>query len=73
MKSRYFVWNPQGRVPSFEHSSIVNAKLEAERLARLNPGQRFIVLESVGECIKSDVTWAPHEQEQPFNESEIPF
>ncbi|HBG32061.1 MAG TPA: hypothetical protein DDW98_15790, partial [Gammaproteobacteria bacterium] len=40
-------WNPNGRSPTFRHPSEQNAVTEAERLARLNPGETFIVLESV--------------------------
>jgi glutathione S-transferase len=43
----WLVWNPNGRSPTFRHPSEQNAVTEAERLARLNPGETFIVLESV--------------------------
>ncbi len=43
----WFVWNPDGRSPTFRHLSEDNAVTEAERLARLNPGETFVVLESV--------------------------
>jgi hypothetical protein len=43
----WFVWNPDGRAPSFRHQTIESATQEAERLARLNPGNTFVVLESV--------------------------
>lgn len=71
MKPRYFVWSPRGRVPSFEHPTAQNAKIEAERLARLNPGEKFMVLQSIAECEKVDVTWREHQPD--FQESDIPF
>ena len=43
----WFVWNPDGRSPSFRHRSEDSAVAEAERLARINPGETFVVLESV--------------------------
>lgn len=47
-------------VPYFKHDSENNARAEAERLARLNPGQEFTVLESIATVVKSDVNWIPH-------------
>lgn len=43
----WLVWNQNGSSPSYQHHSIDSATSEAERLARRNPGERFIVLESV--------------------------
>lgn len=43
----WFVWNPGGRNPAFRHRSEESAVDEAERLARNNPGETFVVLESV--------------------------
>lgn len=45
--SFWMVWNPEGRAPTYRHTSEGSAKTEAERLARANPGQTFVVLESV--------------------------
>jgi len=71
-KTRWFVWNPNGRVPHFEHSTTRNARLEAERLARQNPGQKFLVLQSVCEVVKDDVVWVEHEKPKE-EQCEIPF
>lgn len=57
----WFVWNPQRRAPSYKHPSKESAKTEAERLARLNPGEEFIVLESVATCVSRGVVWEQHE------------
>lgn len=46
--------------PTYRHSSAMVAKAEAERLARINPGQSFTVLESLATVCKTDITWQPH-------------
>ena len=46
-KPFWLVWNPAGRPPLYRHESQLAATSEAERLARANPGQTFVVLESV--------------------------
>lgn len=43
----WMVWNPCGNQPRVRHDSERAAVTEAERLARLNPGEHFIVLEAV--------------------------
>ncbi len=40
----WMVWNVEGRAPTYKHASHASAVNEAERLARLNPGQTFAVL-----------------------------
>jgi len=54
-KPFWMVWNEQGQAPRYKHPTKVSAQREAERLARLNRGQSFIVLESVQACISNDV------------------
>lgn len=44
----WMVWNPNGRAPTYRHDSKESATREAERLARANPEQTFIVLKAVG-------------------------
>lgn len=56
----WFVWNENGRNPTYKHQTFDSAKIEAERLANLNPGQTFVVLESRAECRKNSVTWIQH-------------
>lgn len=56
--------------PTFRHPSFDSAKAEAERLARAVPGSEFVVLESVGSVVKSDVSWFHHD---PDSENDIPF
>ncbi len=47
MKIFYLVWNEQGDCPTFKHLSFTSAQQEAKRLAKLNQGQKFHVLESI--------------------------
>jgi hypothetical protein len=69
---KWFVWNPQGRIPTFEHPNEDSARKEAARLARLNSGQRFLVLKSVAEVEVNDLRWREFD-DMPFHEGEIPF
>jgi hypothetical protein len=39
-----FVWTKHGRLPRVAHGTDEDALREAERLARKNPGRKFIVL-----------------------------
>ena len=64
----WMVWNPQGHQPTHKHGTEQEAIAEAERLARLNPKQRFHVLEAKCCCIfdpqpvkwvKVDPEWLP--------------
>ena len=51
-------WMVVGRgTPTHRHPTLQSAKAEAERLARIDPTQEFVVLESVSACKKNDVTW----------------
>lgn len=46
----------KGRGPtSMVHTSLHSAEEEADRLARVNPGEAFIVLEAVSAHVKTDV------------------
>lgn len=48
MKPFYYVFNPERDKPTYRHKSVESAIEEAERLAQLNPGEDFVVLEAVG-------------------------
>lgn len=54
-KPFWLVWNPQGYNPQHKHNSEDGATREAERLARANPGQTFIVMESVGALVVDNI------------------
>jgi hypothetical protein len=43
-KGEFFVWTKSGRPPRFAHPTQEAAEKEAERLAKLNPGKKFIVM-----------------------------
>jgi hypothetical protein len=55
-KSLYWVvWSPRSRRPPyFRHTSLDSAAAEAERLAALNPGRHFYVLQCVGFVMNGD-------------------
>jgi hypothetical protein len=44
-KGGFFVWTKKGHRPRYKHDTHASALKEAKRLARLNPGSRFIVQE----------------------------
>lgn len=54
-KQFWMVWNPLGSAPTFMHDSEMKASQEAERLARMNPGKCFYVLEAVGARMVNDM------------------
>lgn len=64
----WFVWNTNGRNPTYRHTSEASATSEAERLARLHPGETFVVLESV--CARRVDDMLRIEMRQ---DSEVPF
>jgi len=43
----YVVWNPAHGKPTVRHARYDDAKHEAERLARMNPGEDFYILGSL--------------------------
>jgi hypothetical protein len=44
----FFVWNPSGGQWKHKHTTYESAQKESERLARLNPGQKFYVIGALG-------------------------
>jgi hypothetical protein len=60
MEQFWMVWNPAGRAPTVKHDTEKSARAEAERLAKANPGQTFVVLRAIGACeTVKPVTWTP--------------
>jgi hypothetical protein len=53
--SFWMVWRLNGKQPRKQHTSREYAEEEAARLARENPGTRFVVLEAVSEASTCDV------------------
>lgn len=43
----FFVWTKRGKAPRFHHQTIESATAEAERLALIYPGQKFIVMAAI--------------------------
>lgn len=64
----WLVWNPRGDQPQRKHDTKASAEKEAERLARANRGERFIVLQSIIELVVDDVRRIEHAEN-----SELPF
>ena len=66
MEKFWMVWNENGGAPTAQHPSLKSAEAEAAWLARVNPGKRFVVLESVKFCTIDDpVKW--------YDTDEVPF
>lgn len=42
----FLVWADGGKSPTFRHTNMRSAQIEADRLARLDPGVEFIVVEA---------------------------
>lgn len=42
----WMIWNPRGKAPSVMHESEDQADTEAQRLARVSPGDTFVVLKA---------------------------
>lgn len=69
-KPFWLVWNPVARAPTYRHDTAESAESEAKRLARLKPGDSFIVLQSVArfrilDVVKTDM--------RPDADEEFPF
>lgn len=52
----WVVWNVGGAPPTVQHTDYGAAKREAQRLARANPGQAFMVCVGVVSFTKTDLT-----------------
>lgn len=51
MRDRYLVWNPARGMPTITHYTESSAIAEAERLAKANPGERFLVMSAIGVAV----------------------
>jgi hypothetical protein len=65
----YLVWNEDGGPPRRKHTSEEAARNEAERLARMTPGQKFHVIGSLGTVCAGELQWEPHKHvpEEPLS------
>jgi hypothetical protein len=68
----YLVWREGGGCPTFKHPDYTSAAREAERLARGNPGQEFVVIAPVMGFKKTDVEQIRYETADDLD-AEIPF
>jgi hypothetical protein len=57
MKTFWLVWCDGGGTPTVKHATRIEAKAEAERLARRNEGRTFHVLEVIGSATVRLVDW----------------
>lgn len=62
----WVVWQPEHGPFTYRHPSHESAKGEAQRLARVNPGKRFYLLQCYGYLEKHDVDFVEFERELPF-------
>jgi hypothetical protein len=66
MEKFWMVWRTDSSASTVQHRSLESAKQEAERLARANPGARFVVLESLEFCtIDNPIHW--------YETTDVPF
>lgn len=66
------VWCEQGGSPTVKHHYYEDAKREAVRLARANPGKPFTVLAAASAFVKDEVREIRFD-ERLINDAEIPF
>jgi hypothetical protein len=59
--------------PVYRHASKADAAKEAERLARLCPGQAFTVLEAVATVVVNNVQWDLNDVDCSFDDACVPF
>jgi hypothetical protein len=58
----WLVWNPAGGPPTHEHQTEESAIAEAKRLARLNRGQKFVVLRAITHFVVDDMQRVDYEE-----------
>lgn len=65
----WLVWHEDGGEPRVRHNSKQSALNEAERLAKLTPGERFFVLKATAGVVANE----PDLQRVKFIDDPIPF
>ena len=60
----WLVWNPKRSVPAIRHPTQESARVEAERLARIQPGDEFFVLSA--ESVSRVVSVVTERLDYPF-------
>lgn len=67
-------WMVKGAGPTqYPHDSRASAEYEADRLARLNPGQCFYVLEAVTAHVRVDVQRIVLTEAESIDDEDRPF
>lgn len=68
MNKFWLVWSPQGNNPAHRHYTESDAERESRRLARLNPGKEFFVLQAtkMSKYVEPIATIALADIEVPF-------
>lgn len=64
----YLVWREGGGIPTYKHSTQQLAEMEAERLARGNPGDTFHVMACLSSVKRTDIVWT-----RPDPNADLPF
>lgn len=67
-KKFWFVWCAERLPPNHKHDSLQSAETEAERLAKFNRSQTFVVLEAISAYKIDNLVRIDFDQD-----SEIPF
>jgi hypothetical protein len=60
-------------MPTHRHPSLKSAADEAERLAKLHPGQSFTVLEAIATAQARGIAWCRHDISESCLQEEPPF
>jgi hypothetical protein len=62
----WVVWNPDRGMPTHRRAEFGLARAEAERLAKVHPGQEFIVMQAVGKAFVSQPAFWVRFDDIPF-------
>ena len=69
----WLVWRESGGTPTVKHFGRPDAVKEAERLSRINPGERFWILKSEEAAEFQPVKWEKAHKEDCACNDCIPF
>ena len=69
----WMVWNVDGNAPRYKHFSKALARDEAKRLAKLNPGNVFVVLAAVDAVVSPILEPQSVKLTKRIPDDDIPF
>ena len=69
----FLVWAEDGGEPRCKQPDLPTAQREADRLARLNPGDRFFVMIPVCSSRRSDIVRESYDVVSEIGDDGIPF